>query len=582
MKNTPILLLSAVLLAGACSLDEKMVSSSSPGDYYKNEAQCIAGLNACYQPLRAIYTSKNYFQVCEVQTDLMFSKRRDQYNAICQITPANSQFGADMWQNGYLGVMRSNAVYAGVLRSPLSEAEKVPLLAEAVVLRAMFYYILTSNFGNVPYYTEEVTNENNMRISRLPRMSAHDTRNALIDELREWIVEKKALGWARTNDDTNKQQYRCGAALGLYLAGKMCLWEERWTDAVEFFGYLEDIYGNGAGHPDGCLQQYSLSDIPFSKRHAPEVILEIDNIAEDYGLQLSGTVASYTMPIRADSAGAAAEDEEDPEEMAEADNDIYDGVGIPALGKYARTAVPIRPTRKVWKKLMTYDSPDKRRSSYEVTATRAQTAPGPIVEIPDGGGYLAWGWPGYDPEDDRSTVEPQFRLFNQVVTRTYRPYLGNKFWCFGMKSTLDANSYKAFRFAGAVLGLSEAWCRKGDLEKACAYLNAVKERAGIASVAPSDFPTPEDLMEEIRNEYGRELLGEFQRKHDLVRWGVWYEYVMEYNVRAPYNDNVDGGENNTVLAQYLKPCHRYYPIPDEQITYSGGMLDNDEYNKYGL
>ena len=580
MKRPYILLISAAVLAASCSLDEKMVSSSLQDDYYQTEVQCIAGLNACYQPLRAIYNNKNYFEVCELQSDLMFSKRRDQYNAICQITPSAPQFGADMWQQGYLGVMRANAAYAGIESSPLTESEKAPLLAEAVVLRAMFYYILTSNFGNVPYYTERVTSENNMQISRLPRMSAHDTRNALIEDLREWIVDRKALDWARTNDLDNRQQYRCGAALGLYLAGKMCLWEERWTDAVEFFGYLEDIYAYGAGNPDGSLGQYPLADIPFSKRHAPEVILEIDNISENYGLQLYGSLASYTTPIRADSS--ISEEEDDPEMMEEADNDLYDGVGIPELGKYARTHVPIRPTRKVWKKLMTYDSPDRRRSAYEVTATRAGTGPGPIVEIPDGGGYLAWGWPGYDPEEDRTAVEPQFRLFAQVVTRTYRPFLGNKFWCFGMQASMDNNSYKAFRFAGAILGLAEAWYRKGDYDKACAYLNAVKERAGIAAIKPGDFSSPDDIFEEIQDEYARELFGEFQRKHDLVRWGIWYDAVMEYNVNPSYNNNVDGGENNTVMAQFIKPCHEYYPIPDEQITYSGGMLDNDEYNRYGL
>ena len=581
MKNIQcFFLLLAMMLPASCSLDEKMVSSSKPEDYYQTEIQCIAGLNACYQPLRSIYNNKNYFQVCELQSDLMFSKRTDQYNAILQVSPALPQFGADMWQNGYLGVMRANAVYAGIERSPLTDAQKAPLLAEAVVLRAMFYYILTSNFGDVPYYTEEVTSESNMRISRLPRMSAHDTRNALIEELREWIVDRKALDWARTNDSGNKQQYRCGAALGLYLAGKMCLWEERWTEAVEFFGYIEDIYGLGAGNAYGCLQKYPLSDIPFSKRHTPEVILEVDNIAVDYGLQLYGSLASYTTPIRADSS--ISEEDDDPEMMEEADNDIYDGVGIPELGKYARTHVPIRPTRKVWKKLMPYNCTDLRRSAYEITATKAGTNPGPIEEIPDGGGYLAWGWPGYDPAEDRSEAEPQFRLFAQVESRAYRPFLGNKFWCFGMQSTMDSNSYKAFRFAGAVLGLSEAWYRKGDMEKACAYLNAVKDRANIPLVNPADFSSPEELFEEIQNEYARELFGEFQRKHDLVRWGIWYESVMEYNVRPSYNNNYDGGEDNTVMAAYIKPCHEYYPIPDEQITYSGGALDNNEYNRYGL
>lgn len=565
-------ILAAILVISACSLDEKMISTSSPENYYRNQAQCIAALNACYQPIRSYYTNKNYFQICELQTDLMYSNRADQYNAILQVSPSAPQFGSNMWQYGYQGVMRANAAYAGITRSPLSEAQKQPLLAEAVVLRAMLYYLLTSNFGDVPYYTEEVTEENNMAISKLPRMSAHEIRNALIDELKEWIIDKRALPWVRTNDEDNERPYRCGAALGLYLAGKMCLWEERWTDAIEFFGYLEEIYGD--------LSQYPLSDIPFNKRHTPEVILEVSNISVDYGLQLYGAIASYTTPIRADSN--ISEDDDDPEVIAEADNDLYDGVGIPELGKYARTHVPIRPTRKVWKKLMTWNSPDRRRSAYVVTATRAGTGPGAIVPVEDGGGYLAWGWPGYDPEDDRSTTEPKFRLFNQVTTPTYRPFLGNKFWCFGMQSEMDYNSYKVFRYAGVILSLAEAWYRKSDFDKSCYYLNMVKSRAGIALVTPADFSSPEDLLSEIQDEYGRELLGEFQRKHDLVRWGIWYDYVMEYNVHPSYNNNVDGGENNTRLGANIKPCHEYYPIPAEQITYSGGALDNNEYNRYGL
>lgn len=573
-----ILLLFVAAMAVSCSLDEKMVSSSGPENYYRTEVQCIAGLNGCYQPLRSIYNSKDYFQICEVQTDIMFSKRKDQYNAILQVTPSQPQFGSTLWKNGYLGVSRANAVYAGIMRSPLTESQKAPLIAEAVVLRAMFYYILTANFGDVPFYTEEVTSVNNMAISKLPRMSAHETRDSLINDIRRWIVDRKALDWKPTNDAGNRQQYRCGAALGLYLAGKMCLWEKRWTDAIEFFGYLEDIYGDGAGHPDGCLLRYPLSDIPFNKRHTPEVILEMSNIAVDYGIQLYGAVATFATPIRADEA--SEDEEEDPEVEDDHQNDIYDGVRIPELGRFARTHVPIRPARRVWKRLMTWDSGDKRCTQYEVTASKAGVG-GDIIEVEDAGGYLAWGWPGYLPDEDVTVAERKFQLFAQVKGRSYRPYLGNKFWCFGMQSTMDSNSYKAFRFAGAVLGLAEAWFNKGDYSMACAYLNAVKERAGIATVDATAI-APDDLLQEIQDEYARELFGEFQRKHDLVRWGIWYDMVMEHNVAPARNDNMDGGEDNTVLGANIKPCHEYYPIPSEQITYSGGALDNKEYNKYGL
>ena len=32
----------------------------------------------------------------------------------------------------------------------------------------------------------------------------------------------------------------------------------------------------------------------------------------------------------------------------------------------------------------------------------------------------------------------------------------------------------------------------------------------------------------------------------------------------------------------IKPCHRYYPIPDTEVTYSKNNLDNNEYKAYGL
>jgi len=301
MKIHIIILTAIALVSASCSLDEKMRSASLPEDYYQTEVQCRAALNACYQKVRAPFVNKNYFQICEVQTDLMFHSRSGEYNAILLVSPSNPQYGSTLWSDGYIGVMRANAAYAGISRSPLSDEEKAPLLAEAVVLRAMFYYLLTCNFGDVPYYTEEVTSENNMRISKLPRMSAYDIRDSLIADLRTWVVEKKALDWKPTNSDTNKQQYRCGAALGLYLAGKFCLWNERWTEAIEFFGYLEEIYGNGAGNPEDALAKYPLSDIPFSKRNTPEIILEVSNISVEYGLQLYGNLATCATPIRSNT-----------------------------------------------------------------------------------------------------------------------------------------------------------------------------------------------------------------------------------------------------------------------------------------
>ena len=93
-----------------------------------------------------------------------------------------------------------------------------------------------------------------------------------------------------------------------------------------------------------------------------------------------------------------------------------------------------------------------------------------------------------------------------------------------------------------------------------------KERAGLA---PYTFKNIESLMEEIQKERGRELLGEFQRKFDLVRWGIWYQMTYDYT-------------NYSTLKENMLPCHEYYPIPDKEVVYSGGALDNKAYNEYGM
>ena len=77
----------------------------------------------------------------------------------------------------------------------------------------------------------------------------------------------------------------------------------------------------------------------------------------------------------------------------------------------------------------------------------------------------------------------------------------------------------------------------------------------------------------MQDERARELFGEFQRKFDLVRWGIWYDALKNY------------WEPQMSLAgipTHLQKCHRYLPIPNEQVVNSGYALDNKEYNQYGL
>lgn len=538
------------LMAVACSLKENIESSSVKENYYRTFAQCKTGLNGCYIPLETIYGNFAYFEVCECQGDMMFFRKPTLPNSILLVSQSQPQFGSTMWTQGYLGVMRCNAMEAAINKSPLSVSEKNTLLAENVILRAFYYYFLTSNFGDVPFYEEEVVNANNDSIARLPRYSSSKIREKMTGEIRDYILDRHALPIARTYDVSTNPQYRAGAALGLMLAGRMCLWDGRWNEAVEFFSELEKVYGN--------LEAYPLADVKFRNKYTPESIFEIGYTSEDYGLQVYHSLSHRCLPNRS-STSAENPDENEDIEQGEDHSDIYAGIGIPELGTNAKTSGAIRPTQKL-RALLPYAGNDKRTCSNKASG-----------DVEDGGGYLAWGWYGYDPDDDRSVVKPKWRWFKSggsAFTQNSRPYLGDKFWCFGMNYSSDHNNVKIFRYAGALLGLAEAWCNLGDLDKAVDYLNMVRRRANVPEYEAGKYSASE-IHDLIIQESGVELFGEFTRKQDLVRWGVWDEYM-------------DANTESTLLNSNRKPCHRFYPIPSEQLTYSGGALDNKEYDECGL
>lgn len=203
---------------------------------------------------------------------------------------------------------------------------------------------------------------------------------------------------------------------------------------------------------------------------------------------------------------------------------IYDGVEVPELGNQATTWTAMRPNAYYHTGLMPRSAVDLRKDIN-----------------------LAWEYNG--------------QVFANV---SGRPWPGPKFWCPDMAAERDGNNYKVFRYADVLLMLAECYCEKQDEVKSMDYLNRVKTRAGIKLY--TTFKTYPRLMEEIRKERGRELFGEFQRKFDLVRWGTWYEDTYAYTDYTTLKDNI-------------QPYHRYYPIPDTEVVYSGYALDNKEYEQ---
>jgi len=492
-----ISIIAGLFSLASCSLEEDTQAIVSPKDFYKNTAQIRAALNGCYDPLNHIHDLRFYIAV-EGSTDLASTDGSAQKDARMDINPASPGAGTNVWQYCWYGVRYSLSTLAGIQRSPMSDSEKAPYEAEARIILSYYYYLLTSFFGDVPFYEDYMeTDEDLTEIAKLGRMSAVETRQTLIDELKDFVP---LLPQIRTSDQAYNN---CGAAMGWMMIAKMAAWNKDWDEVIYACEHLESIYGD--------LNQYSYEDVCFRNKNTPESIFEINHEYEEGGINYVApynlAISSVVMPY-----------------PRTAGTDIYDSVTIPELGDRCNCYTPLRPTTYMKGVVAPSGTSDVRRDYNISTGWNGATY----------GGGSVW--------------------------------MGPKFWCFNIYRAYDNNNYKIFRYADAILLLAEAWCEKSNYSKSVEYLNMVRKRAQIDDYA---FQSAVKLRGEIRDERGRELFGEWGRKFDLVRWGIWYDQVLAYNTYS-------------LVQQNIRPCHEYYPIPDVQCARSGGKLSNPEYDKYNL
>lgn len=568
MKAFKYILLSlAALVFTACDLNETNDSFDDHSTFYKTVMQCRAAVNSCYNSMKPIFTA-NYMMAVEGCTDLWYCTSST-VDAILDVSPAKPQMGKNVWQYGYQGVMRCNECIDCILASEIDESDKMPLVAEAVVLRAFYYYILTSFFGDVPFYTERVGDIATLeKVRRLPRMDANETRQALYDDINNY---QQYLPQQRTCAD---KEARAGAALGYMLQAKFMMWNQQWEDALVPLKQLEKLYGD--------LQQYPLEEIMWRYKNVPEGIFELQlNYAPD-GAQYYGNVACIMMPPHQGNAifnGVHLTGYGDSmPSWASLRANNYLGIFRPA---YATTPGAVQKkeesgyeTSGIYNPLpLTYDDNEKDenldgiKDNVFFTSGKYRYYVKLDVEAATSGVNAAG-----KAIDKR--IQYKLGLGNYETGGTFQyvrdwgvPWPGPQFWCPDIISSYDGNNYRLFRYADAILMLAECYCETGNDTEAIRYLNMVKERAGIEPY--SNFSSFDELTVEIRTERGRELAGEFMRKYDLVRWGIWYEQTYNYTNYAKLKDK-------------MKPCHRYYPIPDTQCGLSGGALSNDEYTADGM
>jgi hypothetical protein len=167
-KNILFLILSALTLTGVgCKkiLDQTVNGSFTPSNFFTSDANAALAVNNAYKPLSFSSGANNAIWVLgDVGSDdaQKGGNPGDQadFDAIhnFNILTTNSAVEA-VWQNYYNGVFECNVVLDGLSGSGggVSDGAKSSGIAQAQFLRAYYYFVLTTCYGNIPLHLKVET-----------------------------------------------------------------------------------------------------------------------------------------------------------------------------------------------------------------------------------------------------------------------------------------------------------------------------------------------------------------------------------------------------------------------------------------
>lgn len=458
-----MLLFAVAAIISACTKDYLEVTPKGTEleeNYYQNADEAFAGLIAIYDQVGGASNGYiNKFGVALAASDDHFAGGGgptdvNNLQVISNFTlePATGPQG-DLWDRGFSGIFRANVLISKLPDVPMSDDLKSRYMAESKFLRAYFYFDLVRFFENIPLFKVPLTAS---EVYDVVQADPADVYDFIIQDLTEAIADLPPA----VPVDTEGGRATQGAAKALL--GKVYL-------QLEEYGLAADQLKEVNGEPGGT-SQYGYSLLPnfedlwdFDNKQNSECIFSVNHTGEanwdDWGC--IACAEGNWINTMCGPRNYNKVDESAP--------DYFSGWSFYVITNQLESAMQGDP-----------------RYEYTIADVQALEDDGLVTYEK---GYQNTGF----------FIKKFIPLQSDVNEG------GNVFGNF------DQNIYD-IRLADTYLMEAEALVTSGgDLGRAQALLDAVRERVGLPSVAVT--------MDAIKTERRMELAGEGHRWFDLIRWG---------------------------------------------------------------
>ncbi|MBX3255576.1 MAG: RagB/SusD family nutrient uptake outer membrane protein [Chitinophagaceae bacterium] len=515
----------AVLLLGGCKedfLDKINPNQPVEQTFWTTEENAQAAIPTIYSPIRGqmygYYGGYTGWHTMNRADDVWFILGEEVHNwqpTSFTNTPntSESDFG-----RLYSGVNRANVFLKNIANVQMDAGKKNELIGEASFLRGMYYFLLVSNFGDVP-------------LRLIPAGDDPDgVMKASTPEADVWKQVIEDFTTAKSYLPVERPAQEAGRATkgaAIAFLGKSLAYTQRYAEAeTELAALLKAPYTYDlvANYDDNFNENTELN-----KESVFELLYDGKFGSGSWGSESATSTQGFVIPNFAGSAGTGGWFKWLPSESIVRD--------------FIEEERPAGSDTRFDKRM--YGSFFWKYSDYG-------------DNVADGAwfGNRSFDQMWLDAEGKRQRGEPDFPVIDGKPGR----FLIKKFTNF-YKNVPDANSMydqanqnnnlRMLRFAEVLLLHAEACIKNGNLGDAAADLKRIRDRAGLAN---KTWNNPDEMMAEVVKQNELEFFFEGHRFFDLKRW---FPYAQ---LKQIFVDNKKQGADN------FQPKHYYLPIPQSEMN----------------
>ncbi len=469
-----IILIFAIALTVSCTkLEPQFYSDLTTGNAYSTESDINAALVGVYADLAPypgdgwMYYNGYLVMTTDYTTDMGFSTAAGDPTKLSNFTyDANNRYIQYNWRYMYEVISNANLLLSKADAIEMDDTKRKQIIGQARFLRALAYRDLTDAWGPVPLITEVIAPDKSID---MPLSSVEDVDKVIIEDCK-YAIDNLPQSWSA---DDGLARATKGAALTLL--GKVYLRAHDYANAKIYIDQVLALLNSGVYKLNPDFKNVWSESNKFDKG----MIFCILHEASMNG----GEITNHFGPA--------------------------DNKDVPNRWQYYAVSL------EFWRK---YSDQDPRKQffyfNYEGKDPRDKsTTHGFYYMMPEAG----------------QTVPPSdtVKLLKNVATMKYSYEMISD-------SYYDGRTIPVFRIEDVILCKAEIENELSGPSAALPYLNQIRERAGAPKYGSNaTFPTPStkaDMAARILDERGFELVFEYKRRPDLIRFGKYEEICNAYLV----------------------------------------------------